>query len=84
MVSELEYKRIAWHSRRGMLELDLILVPFVERRLRALAEADQRLYVALLEQEDTDLFRWFLRADVPDDPDLARIVALILAAARER
>lgn len=84
MVSELEYKRIAWHSRRGMLELDLILVPFVERHLRALAEADQRLYVALLEQEDTDLFRWFLRADVPDDPDLARIVALILAAARER
>ena len=42
MVSELEYKRIAWHSRRGMLELDLILVPFVEEHLRGLAEDDQR------------------------------------------
>ena len=61
MISDTEYKRIYWHSRRGMLELDLILMPFVEQHLRRLPEDDQQRYVALLEQEDTDMFRWFLR-----------------------
>ena len=78
MYSDIEYKRIYWHSRRGMLELDLVLVPFVENHLRLLPADDQQRYVALLESEDTDLFRWFLRSERPEDPDLARIVALIL------
>ncbi len=78
MISEEDYKRIYWHSRRGMLELDLILVPFVENHLRKLPEADQQRFVRLLEQEDTDLFRWFMRADKPADPDLGSIVGQIL------
>jgi antitoxin CptB len=78
MITDTQFKRIYWHSRRGMLELDLILVPFVENHLRALPAADQQRFVALLEQEDTDLFRWFLRADRPEDPELANIVSQIL------
>jgi antitoxin CptB len=78
MISDQDYKRIYWHSRRGMLELDLILVPFVENHLRQLPEADQLHFVRLLEQEDTDLFRWLMRADKPADPDLASIVGRIL------
>lgn len=80
MISDTEYKRIYWHSRRGMLELDLILMPFVEQHLRRLPEDDQQRYVALLEQEDTDMFRWFLRAEKPEDQELARIVTMILDA----
>jgi antitoxin CptB len=78
MISDTDYKRIYWHSRRGMLELDLILVPFVENHLRQLSVQDQRRFIALLEQEDTDLFRWLLRADMPADPELASIVRRIL------
>ena len=78
MISDQDYKRIYWHSRRGMLELDLILVPFVENHLRQLSETDQLHFVRLLEQEDTDLFRWLMRADKPADPDLASIVGRIL------
>ena len=80
MVSEIEYKRIGWHSRRGMLELDLILGPFVRHSFIDLASDDQQRYIALLEQEDTDIFRWLLRAESPPDGDLKRIVALILDA----
>ncbi len=78
MISDQDYKRIYWHSRRGMLELDLILVPFVENHLRGLSEPDQQHFVRLLQQEDTDLFRWFMRAEKPADPDLANIVGQIL------
>ncbi|MBP8184335.1 MAG: succinate dehydrogenase assembly factor 2, partial [Pseudomonas sp.] len=29
MVDSTELNQLFWHSRRGMLELDLLLVPFV-------------------------------------------------------
>jgi antitoxin CptB len=82
MFSDEEYKRIYWASRRGMLELDLILMPFVERRLRELDEVAQQHYVRLLESEDTELFAWFLQRERPTDSELAGIVEQILAFTR--
>jgi antitoxin CptB len=78
MFSEDEYKRIYWASRRGMLELDLVLIPFVERRLRELDDADQQRYRSLLECEDTELFAWFLQRQIPQDAEHAAIVEKIL------
>jgi antitoxin CptB len=82
MFSEQEYRRTYWASRRGMLELDLILVPFVEQRLRQLSEPDQQCYSRLLECEDTELFAWFMQRDRPVDLELAGIVDQVLAFAR--
>ena len=78
MISDSDYKRLLWASRRGMLELDLVLVPFVENRFKQLDEADQQRYIQLVEEEDTDLFAWTLGRQRPDDADLARIVDLIM------
>lgn len=80
MMSEEDLKRIGWHSRRGMLELDLVLMPFVHNTLASLDAVDQQRYVELLAQEDTDIFRWLLRSEQPEDADLQRIVDLILSA----
>lgn len=67
MLTEIEYKKLAWHSRRGMRELDLLLLPFVEKVLPALASDRQSLYRRLLEEEDQDLFSWLvLREPAPD------------------
>lgn len=82
MISHDDINRIFWASRRGMLELDLILVPFVEQRLRELDAIDLQRYVKLLECEDTELFAWFLQRQMPEDPELAGIVEQILAHAR--
>lgn len=82
MISDHEYNRFFWASRRGMLELDLILVPFVEQRLRDLDDADVQRYKNLLECEDTELFAWFLQRQSPEDMELAGIVEQILANAR--
>ncbi len=78
MFSDDEYKRIYWASRRGMLELDLVLMPFVEQRLRELDMVDQQRYRALLECEDTELFAWFLQRQIPQDAEHATIVEKIL------
>lgn len=66
-----------WASRRGMLELDLILQPFVEKIYPTLPEGDQLRYQKLLDSEDQDLFGWFLHRQDPKDPDLQRIVQII-------
>ena len=44
--------RLVWASRRGMLELDLILAPFVENVYDSLTEDDQLRFEVLLECED--------------------------------
>ena len=81
MLSDIDFKKIYWASRRGMLELDLLLVPFVEQRLRQLDDHDQARYRQLLDCEDNDLFSWLLRREPVPDPELAPIVDQILAHA---
>lgn len=75
----MEYNRAIWGSRRGMLELDLILLPFVEQRYRALTADEQALYELLLTCEDQDLFAWFLRRQAPADANLKKIVEIVRA-----
>lgn len=77
MLSEIEYKKLFWHSRRGMLELDLLLVPFVERRVPTLSGDDQVLYQQMLREEDQDLFKWLLLREPAPTEDLRRIIAII-------
>lgn len=78
-----EFKKISWASRRGMLELDLIMVPFVEQKLRSLPVVDQQRYISLLKEEDNDLFAWLLGRGEPDDAELQIIVKQMIQHARE-
>jgi antitoxin CptB len=60
-----------------MLELDLVLLPFLEKIYPTLDQDDKERYWRLLDSEDQDMFSWFLRRENPDDPDLLRIVQII-------
>ena len=80
----MEKNRLFWGSRRGMLELDLILMPFVEEAYPKLAAEDQTRYETLLEEQDQDMFTWFLGRKDPADPDLLRIVELIREHSRQK
>ncbi len=73
----MDKNRLFWGSRRGMLELDLVLMPFIENVYPTLDEADQLRYQQLLEEQDQDMFAWFMRREDPSDPDLLRIVKII-------
>jgi antitoxin CptB len=74
-----EEKRLFWGSRRGMLELDLILLPFLENVYPTLEQADKELYWELLECEDQDMFNWFINRQDPENTKLQRIVDLVRA-----
>ena len=75
----MDYHRLRWASRRGMLELDLILGPFLEKVYPDLCAEEQELFQALLRCEDQDLFNWFLNKEIPPDENLHRIVQIILS-----
>jgi len=56
---EARLKRLAMRSmRRGIKEMDLILGAFAADNLARMAEADLRLYDALLSENDQDLYQW--------------------------
>ncbi|WP_120992997.1 succinate dehydrogenase assembly factor 2 [Stutzerimonas urumqiensis] len=78
MPDQTELNRLFWHSRRGMLELDVLLVPFVKEVYPSLDAADQARYRKLLACEDQDLFGWFMERGEPEDEDLYRMVRMIL------
>ncbi|AIN56867.1 MULTISPECIES: succinate dehydrogenase assembly factor 2 [Pseudomonas] len=78
MVEQTELNRLFWHSRRGMLELDVLLVPFTQEVYPSLSEADRELYRRLLTCEDQDMFGWFMERTESEDPELQRMVRIIL------
>ena len=82
MIDSEELSRMRWAARRGMLELDLLLEPFVRHCYQSLPERQQGYYRKLLGCEDQDLHSWFLGRVRPEDEELADIVERILAFAR--
>lgn len=68
-----EKARIRWACRRGMLEVDRLLLPFFDEAFDTLSESDQALFVALLNEGDNDLFSWLMGASQPDNKQLQEI-----------
>ncbi len=73
----MDKNRLFWASRRGMLELDIILQTFLENTYDQLKPAEQSLYQHLLGCEDQDLFAWLMGRKEPEDKDTAAIVGII-------
>lgn len=77
-----DIRRLTWHSRRGMLELDVILLPFTETEYRGLSAEDKVQYRRMIDCEDQDLFNWFMEKSPCPDPEIQRIIQLVLVHAR--
>ena len=78
MAKDDNLNKLFWHSRRGMLELDLVLMPFLEKHYQNLSDQNKEYYELLLSCEDQDLFAWFLSRQKPEDARLRQIVDVIL------
>ena len=77
-----EIQRVIWHSRRGMLELDLAFSPFAREVYADLTAEEQAIYRRLLECEDTELFQFVLQAAKPEDQELASMMEKVLDYAK--
>ncbi|MCW8907229.1 MAG: succinate dehydrogenase assembly factor 2 [Sedimenticola sp.] len=69
--------KLRWQCRRGMLELDYILIGFLDRHFSDLSREDQELFVRMLDLEDQLILDWVMGNVVPSDPAMRRLVGLM-------
>ena len=69
--------RLRWQCRRGMRELDDLLLRYLDNRFDAAPEADKEAFKALLALSDPELVGYLLNKQQPD-PELDRVVEHIL------
>jgi len=70
--------RLKWACRRGMLELDVLLMPFVDEAWELLSDDNKAIFERLLVCQDPELFAWFMGHEKCEDKELDSLVQLIL------
>ncbi|MFC3094741.1 succinate dehydrogenase assembly factor 2 family protein [Alteromonas sediminis] len=82
MFSAKRLARLKWACRRGMLELDVLLLPFVEQAFDDLSFEEQETFERLLTCDDPDLYAWMMGHQQCDDSALADMVAKVVNRVR--
>jgi antitoxin CptB len=70
-------KNYRWQCRRGMLELDLLLNNFVDKKAASMPPQQQASFELLLSYPDQTLHDLLMGNAVSSDPDVAEIVSHI-------
>ena len=77
---DLEVRKLEGRFRRGMKELDLLLLRYLRDR-HALAASDERAaFAEFLELPDPDIARYLIAGDVPTDPRHAALCRALRGA----
>lgn len=71
--------KLRWRCRRGTLELDLMLLRYLENSYLAACSTEQKTFLQLLELEDTDLMHYLMGEDVSKTANLAELIGKIRA-----
>jgi len=66
--------QVRWRCRRGMKELDLLLVRWLDAGWPAAAHGKRSAFLRLLEEPDPQLADWLLHGRRPDDALLATLI----------
>lgn len=69
--------RLEWDCRRGMLELDKVIMPFFQQHFDHLDDAQKTTFVRLLAATDLQLFSWFFNRTPAPDLELQQMVDYI-------
>lgn len=77
MLTKEERARLAWHCRRGMLELDIILTRFFDAKIDTLDKHQIQQFDALLSNTDPELYSWLMGFAEPPTNELLEIVTTI-------
>jgi antitoxin CptB len=70
-------ERLRWRCRRGLLELDLILLDFLEHRFHSLTPSEQEAFAQLLSTPDDILLAYIHGAQNPSENELMQIIIKI-------
>jgi antitoxin CptB len=76
-----ELRRLRWRARRGMKELDLVMLRILDAVSASGNAGDLDVFRRLLEVEDPELWRWVIGKDTPADADFGRLIGAARDAA---
>lgn len=71
-------KQIRWKCRRGMLELDYLLLNFFDRYYETLPANQKTLFSNLLDSSDVVLYQWLINRNAPEHPEFSKLIHQIL------
>ena len=74
-----QLERARWRCRRGLLELDLTLLRFMDEHYVNLGEADRRQFEMLLDLSDNDLWDMIALKKKAADTRLQYVLSLLQA-----
>jgi len=73
-----EESRLRWQCRRGMRELDELLVRYLEESYPGDSDEDKAAFRAVLELADPELNGYLLQRQIPSSEPIARVINRIL------
>jgi antitoxin CptB len=74
-----EESRLKWQCRRGMRELDELLLGYLERCYPDDSEADKVAFRQILALDDPELNGYLLQRQTPSSEPIARVIERILS-----
>ena len=69
---------LKWQCRRGMRELDELLLRYVERRFDRAREEEKQAFRTVLSLSDPELVGYLLKRERPESTEIASVVEHIL------
>jgi antitoxin CptB len=67
--------RLRWQCRRGLRELDVLLIRYLDRRFEQADARERAAFERLLDLQDPQIMALVIGRDVPADSDLANVLA---------
>ncbi len=72
-----ELKRLRWRCRRGMRELDQLMLRYLDSAWATDSDAERAVFLRLLDTEDDKLWRWFMGYEAIADVEIASLIQRI-------
>jgi antitoxin CptB len=69
--------RLVWRCRRGMKELDLVLMRYLRERWATAAADERAQFERILELPDPTLAAYLMGRETPPDPRMQEVLALL-------
>jgi antitoxin CptB len=77
-MSDPEMAKLRWRCRRGMRELDMLLLNYLERSYTVAGPDEQRAFKLLLTIPDPEILALLTARSVTDDEHLAHVIQRLL------
>ncbi len=66
--------QVRWQCRRGMLELDILLLSYFDKFYTSLSTPQQQIFIDFLNFSDSELYGWLIGREAPKEAHYQALV----------